>query len=165
MKSLLATALLLATGSLSAFAVDAPAEPIKITDTEAVIIEKTIRGYVEVRKDKIELFDRKKGKTVSVRLDKIITTDPDCVKFPKPGFVAICCDCTEVLTDGEETKDGDKYVIWFLVERGSLPTASVADTFIKSVNGQQMYEWTQGADGLWAATLVPDAMPTEPVVP
>jgi hypothetical protein len=33
----------------------------------------------------------------------------------------------------------------------------VLDTFIKSVNGQAMYAWSEGDDGEWEATLIPDA--------
>ena len=169
MKSVLALTLSLAVSTVAAFAQEsapavaaAAATTIRISDTEAVIIEQTIRGYVETKKDKIDLFDRKKGKTVGLRLDRIVTDDPACVVFPQEGFVAICGECTEVasdMEDGEKTATGDKYVVWFLVQRGSLVSAVVKDTFIKSVNGNPMYEWTKGADGSWSATLVPDAAP------
>jgi hypothetical protein len=172
MKSVLAVTLSLAFSTVAAFAQEstptagsaaiAAAAPIKISDTEAVIIEQTIRGYVETKKDKFELFDRKKGKVVGLRLDRIVTDDPACVVFPNEAQVAICGECTEVpsaMADGEKEATGDKYVIWFLVQRGSLVSAVVKDTFIKSVNGNQMYEWSKTADGSWAATVVPDPAP------
>jgi hypothetical protein len=156
MKLILAALMAIGTAAAT-FAQETPAEPIKISDTEAVVIEQTIRGFVEVKKDRVELFDRKKGKTVALRLDRIVTDDPECVKFPQEGLVAICGECTEVMTDGEKTMDGDKYVVWFVVQRGTLPLASVKDVVIKSVNGNPMYTWTKSENGTWQATVVPDA--------
>jgi hypothetical protein len=152
---------MLGSSVVAAVAVEAPATPIKISDTEAVVIEKTIRGFYEINHEKLELYDRKKGSTVILRLDKILTSDPDCVKFPKDGYVAICGECTQIEGADKDAKETDKYVVWFLVARGTLPTATVDEMFIKSVNGQQMYTWTKNGDGSWSATVIPDEAPAK----
>ena len=73
-------------------------------------------------------------------------------------------ECTEVSKGGREQdeKEGDKYVLWFVISRGARPSAFVKETYVKSVNGQPMYAWTKTADGTWSATLVPDAAPAAP---
>jgi hypothetical protein len=161
MKSFLA-ALLVASSVVSASAQTPAAEPIKISDDEAIILIKTIEGYAQGNKQQIEVFDRKKGGIVKVRLDKVVTDNPDCVVFPQDGIAAICGECTEVVpAKDDETTDGDKYVIWFVVVRGSLPSAYVKETFVKSVNGKPMYAWAKDAEGKLTATLIPD----EPAAP
>lgn len=156
MKFALAVALTIGT-AVSALAQQAPtAEPVKISDTEAVVVEKTIRGFYETRDEKLEIYDRKKGETVILRLDRLVTTDTDCIKFPTPSTVAICGECTQIVGAGKNAKEGDKYVVWFVVKRGSLVSATVGDVFIKSVNGKPMYTWAQAQDGTWSATLIPD---------
>ncbi len=139
--------------------------PIRISDTEAARIAQTIHGYVQgaLHRGTLELFDRKKGANVALRLDRIVADDPSCVVFPKEGQVAICAECSEMKTVVDEKgvksqeEAGDKYVIWFLVERGGTVTSRVLDTFIKSVNEHPMYKWSQDAAGTWSATLVTDS--------
>ena len=58
-----------------------------------------------------------------------------------------------------KTSDGDKYVIWFVVVRGSLASAYVKETYVKSVNGKPMYVWTKSENGQWSAVVVPDEAP------
>ena len=83
--------------------------------------------------------------------------------FPKDGHIAVAAECSQVkLTvkegvDTTEEETGDKYEIWFVLERGGVVSSKVLDTYIKSVNGKPMYKWTQAEDGSWSATLVPDA--------
>lgn len=159
MKSFV-VALLVASSVITASAQAAALEPIRISDEEAIVLIKTIEGYAQGNNQKIEIFDRKKGGIVSVRLDRVVTDNPDCVVFPEDGFVAICGECTEVIpAKDDKTTDGDKYVIWFVVKRGSLPSAFVKETFVKSVNGKPMYAWSKSEDGKWSATLVPDEAP------
>jgi hypothetical protein len=149
----------------------ATAEPaaVKISDTEAVIILKTIEGFAQGNQQKTEIYDRKKGKTVALRLDRVVTDDPDCVVFPAEGIVAICGECTEVIDIGKSSEsknmqEGDKYVLWFVINRGTLVTATVKDIHIKSVNGKPMYTWATNAEGKWEPTLVPDGA-AAPVAP
>ena len=165
----IATLLIFSAGSLFAqmtgVEIAAGKAPIKISDTEAAGIAQTIHGYVQgaMHRGTLTLFDRKKGATVALRVDRIVADDPECVVFPAEGQVAICADCSELKTVVDEkgvksqVEAGDKYVIWFLVERGGTVTSRVLDTFIKSVNGHPMYKWTQDAAGAWSATLVPDS--------
>ena len=139
--------------------------PIRISDTEAARISQTIHGYVQgaLHRGTLELFDRKKGANVALRLDRIVADDPACVVFPAEGQVAICGECSEMKTVVDEkgvktqVEAGDKYVIWFLVERGGTVTSRVLDTFIKSVNGHPMYTWSKNEAGIWSATLVTDS--------
>ncbi len=167
---MMATAMLvLSTESLVAQmtgeAIAAGKAPIQISDTEAAGIAQTIHGYVQgaLHRGTLTLFDRKKGVNVALRVDRIVGDDPACVVFPAEGQVAVCAECSEmrtVVTDkGVKSLEeaGDKYVIWFLVERGGTVSSRVLDTFIKSVNGHPMYKWTQDAAGAWSATLVPDS--------
>ncbi len=163
------SALVFAIAAPSVRAEEAATAPVKISDTEAVVILKTIEGFAQGNLQKTEIFDRKKGKTVALRLDRVVTDDPDCVVFPADGIVAICGECTEVIDSGasSETKDdqeGDKYVLWFVVNRGTIVTATVKDMHIKSVNGKPMYTWAKNAEGKWEATLVPDE-PAAPAAP
>jgi hypothetical protein len=160
MKAMVVAALLI---SIVGFMADrAGAEPIKISDTEALTIVKTIQGYMETKKNSLDIFDRKKGKVVTLTLDRIVTDDPACVMFPNEGKVAVCGECTEVAPHGKASgqvqseQTGAKYVIWFLLERGNMVNSRVLDTFIKSVDGQEMYTWEKNAEGQWEATLVPD---------
>jgi hypothetical protein len=142
-------------------------EPIKITDTEAMGITKTINGYVQgaMHRGHLELYDRKKGELVTLRMDRIVTDDPARVAFPQQDRVAICGECTQVelVKDEEgviqEKELGDKYEVWFVLQRGGIVDSRVLDTFIKSVNGNPMYKWTQDSDGKWSATVVPDPVP------
>jgi hypothetical protein len=124
----------------------------------------TINGYLQgpMYRGRVDLFDRKKGATISLRLDRIVTDDPTRVAFPQEGQIAVCGECTQmndiVDAKGQKTEeDGDKYEVWFVVQRGGIATSRVLDTFIKSVNGKPMYQWTQDAAGKWSATLVPDS--------
>ena len=136
------------------------AEPITISDIEAVNIIKTIQGYMEQKDNRLEIFDRKKGKIVNVGVDKIVTDNPDCIVFPEEGKLAICVECTEKpagkdnLGDVQNDEKGDQYVLWFIMQRGSQVSTRVLDTVIKSVNGVEMYQWSQNADGKWEATLI-----------
>lgn len=170
MKWILGLALISVLWAGCAFAqVDASAAaagtaPIQISDTEAAGISQTINGYIQgpMHRGRVDLFDRKKGATVSLRLDRIVTDDPTRVVFPKEGLVAVCGECTQmnevVDAKGNKTDEaGDPYEVWFVVQRGGIATSKVLDTYIKSVNGQPMYKWTQDASGVWSATLVPDA--------
>ena len=161
MKSFLA-AVLVASCAVAASAQTAAPTPIRVSDDEAMVLLKTIEGYAQGNKQQTEVFDRKKGAIVKVRLDKVVTDNPDCMVFPQDGIVAICGECTEVVpAKDDKTEDGDKYVIWFVVVRGSLPSAYVKETFVKSVNGKPMYSWAKDADGKLTATLIPD----EPAAP
>ena len=143
------------------------AAPIQITDTEATGILQTINGYMQgpMHRGRLEIFDRKKGELVSLRLDKIVTDDPARIVFPQEGQVAVCGECTLMATvisekgEKSEAESSDKYEVWFVVQRGGIATSRVLDTFVKSVNGNPMYKWTQDDTGKWAATLVPDAEP------
>ena len=140
------------------------ADPDKIMGAEAAGIEQTIQGYVQgaMHRGYLELFDHKKGALVDLRLDRIMLDDPELVIFPKPGRVAICGECTQVELDrdsGREVKVrelNDKYEVWFVLLRDGASHSRVLDTFIKSVNGQPMFEWQQDAAGEWSATVVPD---------
>lgn len=159
MKSFIA-ALLIASSALSVSAQTPAAAPIKISDDEAITLIKTLEGYAQGNKQQIEIFDRKKGGIVKVRLDRVVADNPDCVVFPVEGIVAICGECTEVVpAKDDKTTDGDKYVVWFVVTRGSLASAFVKETYVKSVNGKPMYTWSKATDGSWSATLVPDEAP------
>ena len=173
MKYAAALAVLLMLGISPSFAqVDnavgeaAGTEPIRISDSEAVDIVQTIKGYVESATGEqfISTFDRKKGTKVSLRLDRIVTDDPTRIVFPAEGQVAIVGECTEVHPKHIDKKtdkptEGDKYEVWFLIHRGNMVTCRVLDVIIKSVNGNPMYRWTQDASGKLTATLVPDPAP------
>ena len=138
--------------------------PIQITDTEAVGLVKTINEHVQgsLNRGHRELFDRKKGAIVNLRLDRIVTDDPARVMFPQAGRVAICGECTQVeLTKDEagavqEKELTDKYEVWFVLRRGGAGSSRVLDTFVKSVNGNPMYQWSKDENNNWSATLVPD---------
>ena len=140
------------------------ADPDKIMGAEAAGIEQTINGYVQgaMHGGYLELFDPKKGELVALRLDQIMLDDPARVIFPKPGRVAICGECTQVKRvndSGSRTQArelSDKYEVWFVVLRDGASHARVLDTFIKSANGQPMFEWHQDAAGEWSATVAPD---------
>ena len=150
---------------LDATATAAGAAPIRIADTEATLIGQTINGYMQgpTHRGRLEIFDRKKGANVVLRLDRIVSDDPACVVFPEEGKVAVCGECTqmETVVDDKgmksEKEAGDKYEVWFVVQRGGMASSRVLDTYIKSVNGNPMYKWTQDEAGKWSATLVPDA--------
>jgi len=136
---------------------------VRISDAEAVALVQTIKGYAEGAKgvQYITTFDRKKGEEVKLRLDKIITTDPKRIVFPDDEKVAIVGECTQVDLNNinKETKlpaEGDKYEIWFLLHRGNIVNSRVLEVIVKSVNGNEMYEWTKDETGAWSATLVPD---------
>lgn len=153
---------------LDATATAAGAAPVRISDMEAQRIVETINGYMQsaMHRGRLNIFDRKKGQIVILRLDRIVTDDPARVIFPKEGEVVICGECTQVNTvvdeKGKKTEqDGDKYEVWFLVQRGGTTTCRVLETFVKSVNGQPMYKWTQDAAGAWSATLVPGEVQAE----
>lgn len=143
----------------------AGAAPIRITDSEATVIVQTINGFMQgaLRRGRLEILDRKKGEIVKLRLDRIVTDDPERVAFLDENRVAICGECTQMATEENakgqksEQETGDKYEIWFVIQRGSLVTASVLDTFVKSVNGKQMYKWTRDESGKLSATLIPDS--------
>lgn len=171
MKKNIVLALLLGCASAS-FATEPAAavatensQNVKIFGEEAVVIAQTINGFMQGAKNRglLETFDRKKGKIVKLKLDRIVTDDSERVVFTTPETVAICGELTEV-TDVKNNKGGlveegvaDKYEVWFLIKRGNLVTCRVLETYIKSVNGKPMYNWTKGEDGSWSATLAPDA--------
>lgn len=172
MKRRLALVLVLMGGAACAFAqtnvtVPAKPEPIKIMGDEAVHIQQTIHGYVQgaLHRDRLKLFDRKKGKDVILRLDRIAIDDPERAVFVKTNEVAICCEFTEIASvigeksEIQEKGTGDKYEVWFLLQRGyANPNFSkVLKLYIKSVNGVPMNIWTQDESGNWSATLAPDA--------
>ena len=147
---------------VTATATAAGEAPIRITDTEATVVEQAINGYVQgpLHRGLLQLFDRKKGQLVSLRLDRIVTDDPACIAFPNEGQVAICGLCTEMVRSEDGRKEeatANIYEVWFVVQRGGIATSRVLDTYIKSVNGNPMYKWTQDETGKWSATLVPDA--------
>ncbi len=142
----------------------ANAASIQISDSEAVGLIQTIEAYFQgVTGEKtIKTFDRKKGQEVNLRFERVVTDDPERVVFPAEGQVAVSVECTEVKVkdvDKEDKKapDGDKYEVWFLMERGNYFTSRVLDVIVKSVNGKPMYKWTKGEDGKFTATLVPDS--------
>ena len=170
MKCILGLMLVWMAGATGAFAQveDAVAavdpEFVKIMGTEAVGMQETIHGYMQgaMRRDRLELFDRKKGKNVILQLDQIVMDDPSRVKFLQPNQVAICGKCTEIASVTDESGEvrqkgvGDQYEVWFLLQRGGTFSSRVLETYIKSVNGNPMYEWIQDSNGKWSATLVPD---------
>lgn len=142
--------------------VGSSSDPDKIMGAEAAGIVQTIQGYVQgaMHGGYVELFDQKKGESVTLRLDRIVLEDPGLVVFPKPGRVAICGECTQVELDksGSQIRErelNDKYEVWFVLLRGGVNHAKVLDTFIKSVNGDPMFVWLQDAEGEWSATVVP----------
>jgi hypothetical protein len=141
------------------------ADPEKIMGTEAEDLVQTINGYVQgaMHRGYLELTDRKKGEQVTLRLDRIVLDDPERMVFPMPGRVALCGECTQVelvKQRGRATREReleDQYDVWFVVQRrGDRSRAKVIDIFIKSVNGNTMFFWTQDTEGQWTATLVPD---------
>jgi hypothetical protein len=130
--------------------------PIKITDTEATTIVRTINGYMQgpTHRGRLQILDRKKGQLVSLRLDRLITDDPERVVFPAEGQIAVCGACTEMIKGDQGETEGDAYEVWFLVQRGDMVSSRVLDTFVKSVNGVQMYKWTKDpVTGNLSATL------------
>lgn len=149
---------------MDATAVAAGEAPIRISDSEATVIVQTINGFMQgaLRRGRLEILDRKKGELVKLRLDRIVTDDPERVAFIDDTHVAICGECTQMamVEDGKgqktEQEAGDKYEVWFVVQRGSLVSARVVDTYVKSVNGTPMYQWTRDEAGKLSATLVPD---------
>jgi len=169
MKYALGLAMLVSMGTMSvsaqgvdAFTADKNAT-VQILDDEAVALVQTIKGYAEGAKgvQYITTFDRKKGAEVKLRLDRIVLDDPSRIVFPAEGKVAIVGECTQVDLNNinKETKlpaEGDKYEIWFLLQRGNIVNSRVLQVIIKSVNGNPMYEWTKDASGTWSATIVPD---------
>lgn len=56
----------------------------------------------------------------------------------------------------EERELDDKYEVWFVVSRGGMRSTRVLDTYIRSVNGQTMFVWTEDSDGEWSATVLAD---------
>lgn len=129
-------------------------EPKKITDSEGVVIRNTIMHYVEAKDDRLELLDRKKGKVVTLRLDRLVADDPGRVVYTRIDRVAVCGECTELDSGGGET--GDKYEVWFVMQRGSAMISRVLEVIVKSVNGNPMYAWHRDKYGEWTAELIPD---------
>ena len=159
-------------GIASAFAqtsapVPPPPEANQIMGDEAVNIQQTIDGYVQgaMHRGRLELFDRKKGKNVILRLDRIALDDPARTVQVKADQLAICGECTEIASSTDEQGEiqekgtGDSYEVWFLLQRRSTYPAfsRVIHVYIKSVNGHSVNTWTQDESGHWAITRVPDA--------
>ena len=73
---------------MDATATAAGQAPIRITDTEATIIGQTINGYMQgpTHRGRLEIFDRKKGANVLLRLDRIVSDDPARIAFPAPMY-------------------------------------------------------------------------------
>ena len=149
----------------------AVAEPVKVSDTEAVALIKTIEGYVETRNNRLEIFDRSKGEVVRLGVVRAILDNPDCVVFLDESLIAVCAECVQRSAEdkgtakAKSTDKGDKYVVWFVLKRGGIATSRVMDTYIKSVNGKEMYTWTQNAEGKWEATLLKDGAPVVTAAP
>ncbi len=145
-------------------AAEESSEPALIMGSEAGYITQTIDGWIQGAKNRghFELYDHKKSEMVTLRLDRIVLDDAERVFFPKPGQVAVCGECTQVeliKARGETTRErelGDTYEVWFVLSRGGMRSTRVLDTFIRSVNGQTMFVWTEDSDGEWSATVVPD---------
>jgi hypothetical protein len=171
MKRSLGLILALLGGAACALAQTNAADPpppgtIRIIGEEAVRIQQTIDGYVQgaMNRNRLEVFDRNKGKNVILRLDRIVLDDPARAVFVKTNELAVCGECTEIASaesgksEIQEKGEGDKYEVWFLLQRRhSYPSFSkVINLFIKSVNGNPMYTWTQDPGGNWSATLAPE---------
>jgi len=169
MKYALGLAMLVSMGAMGALAQGVDAftadknTSVQILDDEAYALVQTIKGYAEGAKgiQYINTFDRKKGAEIKVRLDRIVLDDPSRIVFPSEGKVAVVGECTQVDMNNinEETKlpaEGDKYELWFLLQRGNIVNSRVLEVIVKSVNGNPMYEWTKNESGVWTATLVPD---------
>lgn len=162
MRYALSFALMLLLGSLPVFAQDEAASDAapqyeKVSDSEAIIIIQSIKGYVQTRADQIEVFDRNKGEAVTLVLDKIVTDDPKRVVYTKADQIAVCGECSQidpsiVIGKGETSdvqKTGDKYEVWFLVKRGTIPQSRVEDVIVKSANGVALNAWNKGENGEW----------------
>ena len=130
-------------------------EPQMVTDSEGVLILKTIEDYLEAKGGRLELLDRRKGKVVSLQLDRLVADDPDRVVYTRVDRVAVCGECSEIDAEGGET--GDKYEVWFVMQRGSPVVARVLETIIKSANGKPMYSWHRDKYGKWTSQLIPDS--------
>ncbi len=141
-----------------------PSEPGLIMGREAANINQTIDGWVQGAKHRgyFELYDHKKSEMVTLRLDRIVLDDPERVFFPKPGQVVVCGECTQVelrrarWRKPRERELDDKYEVWFVMVSGGINRTRVLDTYIRSVNGQTMFVWTEDSEGEWSATVMAD---------
>jgi hypothetical protein len=135
-------------------------EPAELSGAETIALMQTIKEYTQESKRRgyIHAFDPKMDMEVILRLDRIVTDDPKRIQYLDEGRVVLCGESTRVYfqddADDEAKESGDKYEVWFLMQRGA--EAKVEDVLIKSVNRTPMHAWAKDEGGAWSAIRVPD---------